>query len=188
MEVSFTYISTFISLVYGLALAHALSCIAEYIQHYKEIKHYWVWWIWALFLFFLIGASWWGFFTDWGEVTEWKRYYLLFIMFESGLLYLVFYSFFDRFEELEDKSLETQFLKNRKPVFISIALLFFTRGILSQLLLTDSGLFTIIQVRLFLVILSFLFASLAFIKNRSIHLVSSIFFLIWLLLSSVIEF
>ena len=126
MKISFTYISTFISLVYGLALAHGLSCIAEYIQHYKEIKHYWVWWIWSLFLFFLIGASWWGFFTDWGEVTEWKRYYLLFIMFQSGLLYLVFYSFFDRYEELEDKSLETQFLKNRKPIFISRALLFFT--------------------------------------------------------------
>ena len=118
---------------------------------------------------FLIGASWWGFFTDWGEVTEWKRYYLLFIMFQSGLLYLVFYSFFDRFEELEDKSLEAQFLKNRKPVFISIALLFFTRGILSQLLLTDSALFMIVKVRLFLVILSLLF-------------------LTWLLLSSVIEF
>ena len=113
---------------------------------------------------------------------------ILFIMFQSGLLYLVFYSFFDRYEELEDKSLETQFLKNRKPVFISIALLFFTRGILSQLLLTDSGLFTIIQDRLFLVILSLLLASLAFIKNRSIHLVSSLFFLIWLLLSSIIDF
>ena len=52
MEISFSYIATFISLVYGLALAHALSCIAEYIQHFKEIKHYCVWWIWALFLFF----------------------------------------------------------------------------------------------------------------------------------------
>jgi len=171
-----------------LALAHALSCIAEYIQHFKEIKHYCVWWIWALFLFFLIGASWWGFFTDWGEVTEWKRYYLLFIMFQSGLLYLVFYSFFDRFEELEDKSLETQFLKNRKPVFISIALLFFTRGILSQLLLTDSALFMIVKIRLFLVILSLLLASLAFIKNRSVQFISSLLFLTWLLLSSVIEF
>ena len=52
MEISFTHISTFLSLIYGLALAHALSCIAEFIQNYKEIKHYWVWWTWAIYLLF----------------------------------------------------------------------------------------------------------------------------------------
>ena len=53
MEISFSYIITFISLIYGLALAHSLSCIAEYIQHWKQIKHYWVWWFWAIFLILL---------------------------------------------------------------------------------------------------------------------------------------
>jgi hypothetical protein len=38
MEISFNYVATFVSLIYGLSIAHALTCIAEYLQNYKQIN------------------------------------------------------------------------------------------------------------------------------------------------------
>ena len=75
MEISFSYVITFISLIYGLAIAHALSCSAEYIQRWKEIKQYWVWWFWAIWLLMLSVGFWISFYTFYSKIETWNVSY-----------------------------------------------------------------------------------------------------------------
>ena len=91
MEISFSYIITFISLIYGLALAHSLSCIAEYIQHWKQIKHYWVWWFWAMYLLLLSVGFWWSIYAIWSQTEVWEITDFVFLTAQSSLFYLTFY-------------------------------------------------------------------------------------------------
>ena len=84
MEISFSYIITFISLIYGLALAHSLSCIAEYIQHWKQIKHYWVWWFWAIFLILLSVGFWISIYAFYSKIEKWVVADFFFLTFQSA--------------------------------------------------------------------------------------------------------
>ena len=56
----------------GLAIAHALSCIAEYIQRWKEIKHYWVWWFWAIWLLMLSVGFWISIYAFYSKIETWE--------------------------------------------------------------------------------------------------------------------
>ena len=122
MDISFNYVSTFVSLIYGLALTHALTCIAEYIQNLNKIKNYWVWWIWALFLLLLSNGFWISIYYIWNKVEEWEMIYVVFISFEACIFYLMYYFFFNHIRELENNDLKKEYYKNCRYFFGLLAL------------------------------------------------------------------
>lgn len=119
MEISFNYVATFVSLIYGLAMAHALTCIAEYLQNNKRIKNYWVWWVWALFLLLLSNGFWISLYNIWHDLDSWKVSYVVFITFESCLFYLMYYIFFNHLKDMSDSDLRKDYYKN-KTFFFSL--------------------------------------------------------------------
>jgi len=169
MEISFSYISTFISLVYGLALAHALSCIAEYIQHYKEIKHYWVWWIWSIFLLMLSIGFWWSIYVFWSKMVIWEISYFAYITLQSCLFYLMFYIYFDHFHELKEKDLEIHFYKYKTPFFVLLSFQFLLMMVFPPIIFTDFNFTEIGPNIIFPLILSILIFSFAFINNKRMN-------------------
>ncbi len=121
MNIPISIILTFISLIYGLALAHALSCIAEYIQYKKSLKQYWLWWVWATVIMFLSIGFWVSIYVSWSEVGIPMRGFVL-IVIQSFLFYLTIFIFFNHIREMKIKDLKYIFFKYKKYVFL---LLFF---------------------------------------------------------------
>ena len=122
MEIDFSFIATFLSLFFGLAIMNALACISSYIQNFKKLENYWLWWIWALCLITLTSALWWNLFDIWADIKVWERYYFLFLTFYSALLYLIFDIFFDNYKYLDNK------LPNILCIIAAIIALFYRSG------------------------------------------------------------
>ena len=182
MEIDFSYIATFLSLFFGLAIMNALGSISSYIQNFKKLKNYWLWWLWAICLIVLSCALWWNLFDTWAEIKVWERYYFPFLAFYSGLLYLVFDIFFDNFKDLDNKDLKFQYNKNKKPFFLLITLLFLLKNLAEyfvqvQIINKESS-------ESFVPILfqSSMFIILAFSDNKYIHTVLSLIFVFFVLL------
>ena len=186
MEISFSYIATFISLIYGLALAHCLSCIAEYIQHWNKIKHYWVWWIWTIFLLLLSVGFWVSIYAFYSKIDKWLMSDFVFLTFQSCLFYLTFYIFFNHYNELENQDLELEYYKYKKIFFIllsiQLVLMFFGHNILA----TDKSITTILSQNFPILIQSFILIILALVNNKIVHGVVAISFLLLFLLQIAI--
>ena len=135
MDISFSYIITFVSLIYGLALAHALTCIAEYLQNNKLIKHYWVWWIWACFLLLLSNGFWISIYNIWHDIELWEMSYVAFITFESALFYLMYYIFFNHLKDMSDNNLKHDYYKNKNFFFILLTIAFICMLNLSEVII-----------------------------------------------------
>ena len=178
MEISFSYIITFISLIYGLALAHSLSCIAEYIQHWKQIKHYWVWWFWAIFLILLSVGFWISIYDFYSDIEKWNVSHIFILTFQSSLFYLTYYIFFNHFHELENNDLEVEFYKYKKPYFILLAIQLDLMFLGNNLLITDKAIEVIFQQNIPILIFSIILISLAYIDNKIVHKIFAIFFVI----------
>ena len=87
-------IITFSSLIYGLALAHSLSCIAQYIQNKNEIKQYWVWWVWAIIILLLSIGFWVSTYISWKDANIPMKGFVA-IVTQSSIFYLSCYLFFN---------------------------------------------------------------------------------------------
>ena len=177
MEISFSYIITFISLIYGLALAHSLSCIAEYLQHWKQIKHYWVWWFWAIFLILLSVGFWISIYAFYSKIEKWIVADFFFLTFQSALFYLTYYIFFNRYSELENNNLELEYFKYKKIFFLLLTIQFVLMFFGHNLLATDKSITTILMQNFPILIYSICLIVLAFINNKIVHKVFAIFFL-----------
>ena len=178
MEISFSYIITFISLIYGLALAHSLSCIAEYIQNWKQIKHYWVWWFWALFLLCLSVGFWISIYAYYSNTDEWVIAHFFFLTFQSALFYLTYYIFFNRYKELYNNNLELEYYKYKKIFFILLSLqfilMFFGHG-----MLTNKDTVSMLFIKNFpIFIYSIILIVLAYINNKTVHKIFAVFFIL----------
>ena len=178
MEISFSYIIKFIALIYGLSLAHSLSCIAEYIQNWKKIKHYWVWWIWAIYLICLSAGFWITIYAYYGTREVWVIGHFFFLTFQSALFYLTYYIFFNRFHELENNDLELEYYKYKKIFFLLLAIQFLMMFIGHTILATNFSLAVILRYNIFPLIYSIIFISLAFLNNKIIHKTFAVFFLL----------
>ena len=177
MEISFSYIITFISLIYGLALAHSLSCIAEYIQHWKQIKHYWVWWFWAIFLICLSVGFWVSIYAYFSKTEEWVVAHFFFLTFQSALFYLTYYIFFNHYTELENNNLELEYYKYKRIFFLLLTIQFVLMFFGHNLLATDKSITTILMQNFPILIYSICLTILAFINSKIVHKVFAIFFL-----------
>ena len=177
MEISFSYIITFISLIYGLALAHSLSCIAEYIQHWKQLKHYWIWWFWAIFLICLSVGFWVSIYAYYSKTEEWVVAHFFFLTFQSALFYLTYYIFFNRYNELENNDLELEYYKYKKIFFLLLTLqfilMFFGHGIIA----TEKSISTVFMQNFPILIYSIFLTILAFINNKTTHKIFAVFFI-----------
>ena len=185
MEISFSYIITFISLIYGLALAHSLSCIAGYIQHWKEIKQYWVWWFWAIFLILLSVGFWISIYSFYSDIEKWNVSHIFILTFQSSLFYLTYYIFFNHFHELENNDLELEFYKYKKLYFILLAIQFILMFFGNNLLITDNTIKEIFELNIPILVFSLIMISLAFVNNRLVHKIFSIFFVIQFIVSII---
>ncbi len=177
MEISFSYVITFISLIYGLALAHALSCIAGYIQHWDKIKQYWVWWFWALFLIMLSVGFWISIYAFYNKIEEWNVSYFFFLTLQSSLFYLTYYIFFNHFDEMENGNLEIEFYKYKKPYFILLTIQLILMFFGTNLLTTDKTFLEIFKLNLPISIYSILLIYLAYSNNKYLHKVFAAVFL-----------
>ncbi|MDG2426325.1 MAG: hypothetical protein P8M07_07060, partial [Flavobacteriales bacterium] len=113
MDISFGYIITFVSLIYGLALTHALSCVAEIIQNRNKIQNYWLWWIWAVWFILLAIGFWVSVYSYWHDCEEWSMMQFSFVTLQACMFYFCFYMFFNRADEINN-SLEEGFNKNKR--------------------------------------------------------------------------
>ena len=188
MEISFSYVITFISLIYGLAIAHALSCIAEYIQRWKEIKQYWVWWFWAIWLLMLSVGFWISIYTFYSKIVIWNVSYVFFLTLQASLFYLNYYIFFNHYNQMENGDLEVEFYKYKKPyyflIIIQLNLMFFG----TNLLTTDKMFLEIFKMNVPIVAYSIILIYLAYSNNKKIHKLFAIVFLSLFILQIILEF
>ena len=169
MEISFTYIITFISLIYGLALAHSLSCISEYIQHWKQIKHYWVWWFWAMYLLLLSVGFWWSIYAMWNQTEVWEITDFVFLTAQSSLFYLTFYIFFNHFNELENNNLEFEYYKYKNIFFILLPIQFILMFVGHSFLATEKSMTEILLENMPIFPQIIILIILAVTNNKIVH-------------------
>jgi hypothetical protein len=186
MEVSFLYIATFISLIYGLALAHALSCISEYVQNWSKIKHYWVWWIWAMFLLLLSVGFWWSIYAFWNKTELWKFANFAFLTLQSSLFYLTYYIFFNHFNELEDKNLESEYYRYKKIFFILLPLQFILMFFGHDYLANNATFRSMFNRHFFVVVQSLAMLFLAFVNNKIVHAFFAAFFFLLFIIQIIL--
>jgi hypothetical protein len=175
VNISFDYIILFVSLIYGLALTHALSCIAELIQHKGTYKNSWIWWIWACWFFLLSQGFWVSVYSLWHDCENWTLFKFSFISLQASLFYFCFYLFFNRKNEIEN-DLEESFKKNKRIVFILIGVLFLLMFVVSPALSEGKRNF-IPEVKISGLIVPVLFWSFAFIKNKIANYIFALFML-----------
>ena len=175
MELPLSIIITFISLIYGLALAHALSCIAEYIQYRDKIKQYWVWWLWAIILLLLSIGFWVSIYATWKDVAIPMRGFLAIVL-QSSLFYLTIYLFFNHINEMEKKDLDYEYYKYKKIMFLLILVQYFIIFVVFHLIKDNLSLYDVILNTfkhtpfLTYILNPFLWMILlAFINNRKFH-------------------
>ncbi len=164
MDISFGYIITFVSLVYGLALTHALSCIAELIQNRSKLQNYWLWWIWAAWFLLLALGFWVSVYSYWHDCVEWSLLKFAFVTLQACLFYFCFYLFFNRAGEINNNLVEG-FNKNKRLVFILIGLLFFMMFFMSPLLSDTEREFSA-NVNITGIVAPVIFCGFAFIKSK----------------------
>ena len=186
MEISFNYIATFISLIYGLALAHALTCIAEYVQNIHKIKNYWVWWVWALFLLLLSNGFWISIYHIWSQVEQWEMIYVVFISFEACLFYLMYYFFFNHLKDLEENNLRIDYYKNSRYFFTLLTIALLCMLNLSEVLIGKFSLMESFSTKLPGVAICSMI--LVFTKNHKLHAFLSIVMTLMFSLIIIFEF
>ena len=164
MEISFGYIITFVSLIYGLALTHALSCVAELIQNRNKIKNYWLWWLWAVWFILLAVGFWISIYAYWHDCVEWSMMKFSFVTLQACLFYFCCYSFFNRTDEINN-DLKEGFDTNKRIVFIFIGLLFFLMFVVSPVIAGTSKAF-VPNLKFSSLVLPIIFCVFAFIKNK----------------------
>ena len=184
MELPISIIITFISLIYGLALAHALSCIAEYIQYKDKIKQYWVWWLWAVMLLLLSIGFWVSIYMTWKDIMIPMRGFVS-IVFQSSIFYLTIYLFFNHISEMEKKDLEYIYYKYKKIMFLLLlvqySIIFVGFDLIKDNLYLNDVIFHALNHSTFLdyILNPFLWmVLLAFINNRKFHSVIGVFILV----------
>ena len=173
MKLDFSFVATFISLIYGLALAHGLSCIAELIQNYRKIKSYWIWWIWSIFLLLLSNGFWVSIYNIWHDVEQWRMSYVVFITFEACMFYLCYYIFFNHISDMDKKDLKYDYFKNKQSFFLILSLAIFCMLNLSEVIIKE---YTFIDtLKTFPPIVSLSLIPLAFSNNEKLHATIGVF-------------
>ena len=184
MKVPFSYIITFISLIYGLAIAHGLSCIGEYLHQYKKLKHYWLWWVWAILLLIISINFWWSLYTLWFPKESLTIMQFTFIALESFLFYLLFKIFFYNYNELGVKDLKKQYYKNHISFFSIMTIKFFLMFNVTLMMVYGHSLYeTLILAPPLLIILPII---LAFTKKPRIHEVITVLIFLMNLMNTVL--
>ena len=185
MDISFNYIATFVSLIYGLALTHALTCIAEYIQNIDKIKNYWVWWMWALFLLLLSNGFWVSIYYIWSKIDQWEMVYVVFISFEACLFYLMYYFFFNHLKELKENDLRKEYYKNSRYFFTLLTIAMLCMINLSEVITGEFSLLESFKTRLPVIAMCSMI--LIFTKNHKLHGFFSIILTIMFLLNIFVK-
>ena len=183
MNIPFDYIILFVSLIYGLALTHALSCIVELIQNKSKWKNYWLWWIWAIWFLLLSQGFWVSIYSYWHDCTSWTLFQFTFVTFQACIFYFCYYLFFNKLGEIGE-NLEKSFNDNKRIVFLFVGALFFLMFIISPII-SDTQKEFIAQVKLSGLIVPLLFWSFAFIKNKVANYIFAAFMLLQFLLQII---
>ena len=177
MEISFSYIATFISLIFGFSLIHAITCITTYIQNREKIKFNLIWLVWAINTILMLTAIWWRLFRRWGAIEIWYPYYFGYLVLLSFLLAIIFFIRFDKFDELDKGNLEKQFFENKKPFLIGFSIIYIFIALGQEIVFMTISL-EVIKDRIPLLVQGFIAFCLAFINHKMIHLLIAISFLI----------
>lgn len=175
MNPDFSFAITFVSLIYGLGITHSLTCIAENIRYKSEIKQSVLWWVWALLFLLFSCGTWFGIYFSWADKSGWTMPEFSFLAIQSSIFYISMHLFFNPPKKIPDRSLETDFFKNKKASFSCLAIVLFMQGVLSKILFSSAPLTEIIIVHSDQIIFIALILTLCFIKNKIVHLLGALF-------------
>ena len=187
MGVSFEFITLFVSVIYGLAVTHALTCMAGYLQRRSSMIHDWLFWMWAFWFFLLSLGFWLSVHSLWYECSDWTFFRFFFISLQACLFYFTFALFFNHPDEIEH-NLRVGFESNKKGVFILTGALFLLMFIVAPSLTDDDSVHT--DVKFSGLVLPILFWTFAFVRNRIANGLFAAFMLISFLaqlISSALE-
>ena len=176
MKIPFSYIATFISLIFGLGIAHGISCMAEYIQRYKKLTHYWIWWAWGTFVILFSINCWYSLFTLWINIKTWNVALFTFLSLESFIFYFMIRIFYDHYNELETKDLKKQYYKNKTSFYILMSLLFIMMFNISPIITLNLSLSQ--SIIHFPTIFIFMIITLAITNNHFVHTICTIIFIL----------
>ena len=177
MKIDFSHIVTFISLIFGFSLMHAITVLTTYIQNSNKIKFNLIWIIWAINTIVVLVATWWRIFRRWSTIEIWYPYYFFYLVLLSFLLAIIFFIRFDKFDELDKGNLEKQFFESKKPFFIGFSTIYIFIALGQEIVFGTINL-EVIKDKTPLLIQGFLMFCLAFINHKIVHLFLATTFLI----------
>ena len=180
MGVSFEFITLFVSVIYGLAVTHALTCMAGYFRRRSSIIHDWLFWMWAFWFFLLSLGFWVSVHSLWHECSDWTFFRFFFVSLQACLFYFTFAMFFNHPDEIEN-NLKLGFESNKKAVFLLTGALFLLMFIVAPILTDQDSVHQ--DVRFSGLVLPILFWTFAFVRNR----VANGFFAAFMLISFVAQ-
>ena len=180
MGVSFEFITLFVSVIYGLAVTHALTCMAGYFQRRSSMIHDWLFWMWAFWFFLLSLGFWVSVHSLWHECSDWTFFRFFFVSLQACFFYFTFAMFFNHPDEIEN-NLKLSFESNKKAVFLLTGALFLLMFIVAPILTDQDSVHQ--DVWFSGLVLPILFWTFAFVRNR----VANGFFAAFMLISFVAQ-
>jgi hypothetical protein len=114
------YLSTFVSLIYGLGVANALAHIASLIKRGREADWYWVHTLWTFYLLLLMATFWW-LLQSWAAVQKIGFLSYLSLLVIPSLLFIASDLLFpERSEGAVD--LKAHFFRVKRPLLLIVFL------------------------------------------------------------------
>ena len=112
-----SYLATFVSLIYGLAVANVLAHLASLIKRGRNADWYWVHTVWSIYLMLMMASFWW-ILQNWAVIPHISYLNYLSMLLIPSLLFIASDLLFPdrRAEGLVD--LKTHFFAIKKPFFI----------------------------------------------------------------------
>ncbi len=172
---TFNYISVMISIVLGLGIANVLNTVGILIRNKHRIIHSGTYYMHCLFVILLSFQAWWTVF-GYRNYPDWDFFFYLLILTMISSIYLLTEMLKIK-EDTEFINLETIFLNNKKLYFF-IFIFSIVGGGMIQSIVTDSSIFTKMNIFRGLLILFSFWGALSD-NPRSQKLIAIVFLLIY---------
>ena len=115
------YLSTFVSLIYGLGVANVLAHVASLIKRGREADWYWVHTLWTFYLLLLMATFWW-LLQIWATVPKIGFLNYLSLLIAPSLMFVASDLLFPERATEGPVDLKAHFFKVKKPLLLVVFL------------------------------------------------------------------
>ena len=116
-----SYLSTFLSLILGLAVANVLTHISAMVKQGREADWYFLHTMWAVYMLFLMACEWWVIF-NWSSVGRIGFWTYLFLLMKPCVLFVASDVLFPNAARQSGLDLKSHFWSVRRRLFSIVAL------------------------------------------------------------------